>query len=478
MSALARQIVISGAGPSGLAAALLFHQRGWEDIVVVERRISPTAFDRGKAFNYQIDPRGQQLLERLGIQHMLHDYGLPNNDFTLTFVKPDGKCKTIKPPIIDPDRGTAFWTRRNDFLRLLQDAVDAANTDKRIRLLYGHQVIGVDASDGGRPTVLVEDQNGDPEVYQPQLLLGCDGLHSAVRGAMQSTFDAASFAMVEHPSPANELAYKVLNFPAQFSVNADIGEIDDHSTAFAFTSTYSGTNSAFALFALPVASAETPRSINLIRGKDHEVWDQTSGEALLSYLETALPQLSIRKLVPAQEANEFAELTPGEFPTPQYCKRNYAKWGTGEHTMLAMLIGDAAHSFPPDLGLGVNSALEDLFYYDKILSACDDDLVAAGERYQDERAPEGAALVRLVQTVHPYQYNQKPWRLKLWSVGFMVRLLFNKLLPQVFDKPAFMLTHDHTMPYQEVELRKQRTDFRIRAVGVTALLGLIVIFIF
>ena len=73
-----KQIVICGGGPSGLAAALLFADLGWEDIILVERRQSPGDFEKNKAFNYQVDPRGQKLLKRLEINTMLDKYGVAN----------------------------------------------------------------------------------------------------------------------------------------------------------------------------------------------------------------------------------------------------------------------------------------------------------------------------------------------------------------------------------------------------------------
>jgi len=53
-----QQVLISGGGPSGLAATLLFAEMGWQDIIVVERRSSPQDFEKNKSFNYLVDERG------------------------------------------------------------------------------------------------------------------------------------------------------------------------------------------------------------------------------------------------------------------------------------------------------------------------------------------------------------------------------------------------------------------------------------
>ena len=49
--------VVCGGGPSGLAAAIKLHQLGWQEIHLVERQEDIQSFDRGKAFNYQLDGR-------------------------------------------------------------------------------------------------------------------------------------------------------------------------------------------------------------------------------------------------------------------------------------------------------------------------------------------------------------------------------------------------------------------------------------
>ncbi len=475
MTILKRRILICGAGPSGLAAAMLFHDRGADEIVVVERAESPSAFLRGKAFNYQIDPRGQQLLHKLGIKGMLEDYGLPNDDFTLTFVLPNGTSKTVKPPIIDRDRDTAYWTRRNDFIKMLQAALDKRNSDGRIKLLYGHSFDDFKTEPDGSVQAIIINPDETSQTFKPDLIVGCDGLNSAVRSGLNRLSRVDSFSMVEHPSPASDLAYKVLNFPSNFKVRGDLGEVNNHKMAFAFVSSNKGSKDAFALFALPVANADVPRSINLIRLSDHNVWKITKGSDLLDYLEQSIPQLNVRSLISEEEAEEFANMRPGRFPVPQYCKRVYERLGNTKEPLHCVLIGDSAHSFPPDLGLGVNTALEDLFVLDKTLESNPDDLAVALSTYEKEKVPENAALVRLVQTVHPYQYNQVPWRLKLWMIGFVAREILHKLSFGLLDRHAFALVQNHKMSFTEIERRDNRS--KAISLGLAIAIPVVALFI-
>jgi 2-polyprenyl-6-methoxyphenol hydroxylase-like FAD-dependent oxidoreductase len=71
--------VISGAGPSGLAAAIKLHHLGWKKIYLVERETSLSIVNRGKAFNYQLDGRGQKMLADIGInEDKVREFGVAN----------------------------------------------------------------------------------------------------------------------------------------------------------------------------------------------------------------------------------------------------------------------------------------------------------------------------------------------------------------------------------------------------------------
>jgi kynurenine 3-monooxygenase len=170
------------------------------------------------------------------------------------------------------------------------------------------------------------------------------------------------------------------------------------------------------------------------------------------------------------EAEDFVALEPGRFPIPQYARRLHARLGAGEAAMHVLLVGDAAHAFPPDLGLGVNAAFEDLDVLGDIVAASPDLGTAAAE-YERRRLPESAALVRLVQTVFPYQYNQSPWRLYLWVAGFFSRNLLHRAFPRLVDKHAYSLSQFPDMAFTEMERRKRRTDRIVRGLAAVLALG-------
>lgn len=450
-------VLICGGGPAGLAAALLLKSRGWRDIVLVERRPTPDAFERSKSFNYQLDGRGQRLLSRLGIEGAtLKRFGLPNDHFTLVNFQPDGSVKEISPPILVPDRKTPYWMTRNKLLAMLQEEVARVNDDGAIRLLYGHRFTEFGRADNGDVEAHIDDQAGQSRRLRPQLILGCDGLWSRVRAAMAAQCaQPDAFDMHAFPSPSTGLTYKVLNLPPQFSVLHSDRGVDNHELAYAFHSTYKDPKRKMALFALPTAAQGDTRSVNIILRADHEFWQVKGVDAVTEYLVEGFPQLNIPELVDEGELQSFADLEPGQFPAPQYTQKvHLALNAAGDQH--ALLVGDSAHAFPPDLGLGVNSALEDLAEFELKLDGVNNHLGQACQQYEAQRVPESAALVKLVQTVHPYQYGQNPLRLKLWIVRFALQLLMHKVSFGWVEMPGFMLSQRHKMPFTEMLQRFKR----------------------
>lgn len=467
-----RQILICGAGPAGLSAAMRFADLGWDDIVLVERRQGPSDFEQNKAFNYLVEPRGEKLLDQIGVADQLGTYGVATDGFTLSVVAPDGTQKTLVPPIVNRLRGTCYWIRRARLQQMLFDGI-AARNDPRIRLLYGHKFAGFVDQPDGRVAATIDSPDGTKITLLPDLVLGCDGLSSQVRAGLMARPELPQdhFRMIEHPSISAGLVYKVLELPACFAVHNAEGPaaaVDDHKMTYMIASALKPLDETMGLFAFPVANPSEPRSVNIIREADHKIWTLATAEELLAFLEESFPQLDVRSLVPVEQAQAFVSIDAGRFPKPQYAAHVHAALGSGG--MQVVLIGDAGHAFPPDLGMGVNSALEDLDRFAQHISENPDRLDQACSAYERERLPESAALVRLVQTVFPEQYGHRPWRLRAWAVGFMARKLLNAVAPFAFDKPAFLLSQEYWRSFVEIERMKRRTDLRLRVLGAALML--------
>ena len=102
--------VISGAGPSGIAAATKLYQLGWKKIYLIERQESLSDFDRGKAFNYQLDGRGQKMLSDIGInEERIKEFGVANLKTVFTAYGPSGEPNTVTIPFVLKDKQTAYW---------------------------------------------------------------------------------------------------------------------------------------------------------------------------------------------------------------------------------------------------------------------------------------------------------------------------------------------------------------------------------
>lgn len=465
-------VLIVGGGPAGLATALMLAHRGWTKITVLEKRPSADYYEPDKSFNYLVNGRGQKLTDWLGLTDSLSKLGVPNREFYITRIFPSGKRKTSKLPSFDSNRKTAYWMPRQVFVKLLYDEIEC-NWQDQITVLFDTQCTEINKiTRQGIQTleVVAKQAHNQVERFEPFFLVGCDGMVSIVRNKLKQWDSTERFEMQQFPSPSSGLKYKVLSLPPNFPLDAQHQDAAVSTMAYAIKGAGRSRTRFVSLGLLPIKDDTAPRTANIITHQDHQIWDLKTGEQLLQFLEQDFPQLPIRQIISLEEADRFAKSDGGVFPNPQFC--------SGLHYLLkssgVVLLGDAIHCFPPDIGQGVNSALEDVFILNDALEQSQDDLTQALPHYEAMRALDVLALVRLAQTAAPWQYNQNRLRSRLWAIKFLIRFGISKLFP-VFSPPAFLLLQNQQLSYREIWHQEQRGNQILKLLSVILISGFLVI---
>ncbi|MEA5576270.1 NAD(P)/FAD-dependent oxidoreductase [Anabaena sp. UHCC 0451] len=475
-----QNVVIIGGGPAGLGAALMLAKRGWKDIKVIEKRPSADYYEPDKSFSYQIDGRGQKLTDFLEITAKLADLSVPNTDFYFTIIQKDGTRKTTKLPIADSQRKTAYWLPRASFLDLLYQEI-AQHWQDTIQILFNTECVEIKPHSQNleQLEIITQSQNQEQLTFIPNLIVGCDGLNSLVRQTLHEIEGKSNlFAMQQFPSPSAGLKYKVLTLPAQFPLSAKEGDLSTSTMAYGIRSSFKGRKKAISLGLLPLKNPNQPRTANIINYPNHEIWQLSTPVEVEEFIKQAFPQLPIEKIISAEEIARFTASEGGKFPMPQYCSGLYQIFGKPENNQgtAVILLGDAVHCFPPDIGQGVNSALEDIYIFQEILQEKQDNLAAALPRYQNLRQNDIKALIRLVQISYPWQYNQDQLQKRLWSINFFLRLLLNRLFPILFSPHSFLLIQNHELSYSEILHKSNRTTQILSILGGLIILSLILMF--
>lgn len=173
-------IAILGAGITGLASALALHKHlslPQPTITIYEIRDSPSTI--GGSVN--LTPKALRYLQHLGIDARglgaecktieLYDLYTGNKYGEVGFHGPEGRG-------IGKDASTRFYAARVMRSDLQAALLDAIEKQSDVKIVWGQQVVAIEERDD-QTTVQLAFADGKNVICD--LLLGCDGIHSATR---------------------------------------------------------------------------------------------------------------------------------------------------------------------------------------------------------------------------------------------------------------------------------------------------------
>jgi 2-polyprenyl-6-methoxyphenol hydroxylase-like FAD-dependent oxidoreductase len=352
----------------------------------------------------------------------------------------------------------SYWIPRHQMVEILQEECHRHN----VTLLHGKQFQSMSANE---TSVSVSCADGSD--YTSSLVVAADGYESSVREYLRQYNGtdwcvAPQWKVRRYKSPATGVKLKALQFPPNFTIpNGTESVVTDSEGIYVVRGTKDGSRTRLGLGFLPVKDPNLVRPANANTRSDHIIWSIQDGPSMKQYFQENFPRFEWDNYVSEEEWERFSQANGTSFPCCQY-STGAAVWSSSGNAGV-VLVGDACHAFPPDIGQGINAGLQDIVALDQSLRGEDIDtrvmetsgvsstpvtprpLSSALAAYQKNRVAEHRALIRLARFGAPYQYRQ-PWLRDrigrfLWSLNVALRMLLSKLLPAVCPPPAVLLTN-------------------------------------
>jgi len=343
--------------------------------------------------------------------------------------------------------------------------------------------------------------------YYTSLNSNALNINSSVRQSLEDgRFDPEEWSNAKNPSkkfglkkfttPSTGLRIKGLCIRPNFAIpkggtgsDADAKHQLENRYNYSLESATKGDTDALNLIFLPQKNpnAGTGRTVNICTMPGHDIWDTNKlrnddgGRSAKAYFQKAFPRFDWDEIVSEDEWELFASTEGSRFPQCQYSPSLYVSSKPRDHEGTTtdgagvVLIGDALHAFPPDLGQGVNSAFCDAMVLGESFEEAASDAVSAASTaidppksfvaralnsYQAKNRPETRALIELARCGAPYQYNQPSKMMKLgkkiWMANVLLRLFLNKATLGLSPKPAILMMMDSRSSFRKI-MRKANT---------------------
>jgi 2-polyprenyl-6-methoxyphenol hydroxylase-like FAD-dependent oxidoreductase len=358
------QVLIAGAGATGLTAALLLAKSG-VNLRIIEKKEGPSVGSKEKGIN----PLTLELLHLLGLTRKVLDKG--SRSFSIRIYSGSSLIKEIKPstltkagipfpqPVLFPQDETEALIR-SELLRY------------NINVEYGFELTDV-VQDDLHVTALLRHGNA-AESCTADYLIGCDGGKSDIRKLLGLSMQGKTLGKVD---------FFLGDLTIQGLKNNCIHLwLNEHQTVMAITGFQKGNvfqfigGAAFTNEELPNRSCPAFSTIfERLSGMNEIRFSPSRWTSSLSYVNAGIAQKF-------QQSRVF-------------------------------LAGDAAHIHSPVAGHGLNTGVQDVFNLCwKLALVChrkaDPSLLLS---YEEERMPAAKRILNLTCQYHQFAFRQKPKKL-------------------------------------------------------------------
>lgn len=172
-------VVIVGAGPSGLTLANILGLQGVRTLVVDERE-ALIDYPRGVG----LDDESLRTFQSIGLVDRILPHTVPNQ--ILRFFDADRKLLAEMAP---PDARFG-WPKRNGFVQPLVDAelCDGLDRFEHVEIRFGHRMRTCTET----PDAVTVEFDGGQQAVSARYVVGCDGGRSATRRLMGVAFDGTT----------------------------------------------------------------------------------------------------------------------------------------------------------------------------------------------------------------------------------------------------------------------------------------------